>query len=195
MAVPSTLLSGLIPVTCLSILPSSAQIVQNEPPKERPNILWISTEDLSPRLGCYGDPIALTPSIDRLASEGTRYTNVFTTAAISSPCRAGIITGMYQTSIGCMHMRTTTYRRSAENPMPYLGVPPHYVKAFTEYLRAAGYYCTNNSKTDYQFATRFRKAFGMSAAIPRITRTGRTKISLSSPFSITWERMRVVIGI
>ena len=131
MAVPSTLLSGLIPVTCLSILPSSAQIVQNEPPKERPNILWISTEDLSPRLGCYGDPIARTPSIDRLASEGTRYTNVFTTAAISSPCRAGIITGMYQTSIGCMHMRTTTYRRSAENPMPYLGVPT-YVKAFTD---------------------------------------------------------------
>lgn len=152
MAVPSTLLSGLIPVTCLSILPSSAQIVQNEPPKERPNILWISTEDLSPRLGCYGDSIARTPNIDRLASEGTRFTNVFTTAAISSPCRAGIITGMYQTSIGCMHMRTTTYRRSAENPMPYLGVPPHYVKAFTEYLRAASYYCTNNSKTDYQFA-------------------------------------------
>ncbi|HLP71582.1 MAG TPA: sulfatase [Bacteroidales bacterium] len=119
---------------------------------KRPNILWISTEDLSPRLGCYGDNIAVTPNIDRLASQGVRFTNVFTTAAISAPCRAGIITGMYQTSIGCMHMRTTSYRRSAENPIEFTAVPPHYVKAFTEYMRVAGYYCTNNSKTDYQFA-------------------------------------------
>jgi arylsulfatase A-like enzyme len=119
---------------------------------KRPNILWISTEDLSPHLGCYGDRTAKTPNIDRLALQGVRFTNVFTTAAISAPCRAGIITGMYQTSIGCMHMRTTSYRRSADNPVEFTAVPPHYVKAFTEYLRAAGYYCTNNSKTDYQFS-------------------------------------------
>jgi N-sulfoglucosamine sulfohydrolase len=119
---------------------------------KRPNILWISTEDLSPHLGCYGDKVAKTPNIDRLASQGVRYTNVFTTAAISAPVRAGVITGMYQTSIGCMHMRTTSYRRSVDNPIEFTAVPPHYVKAFTEYMRAAGYYCTNNSKTDYQFA-------------------------------------------
>lgn len=121
-------------------------------PQKRPNILWISTEDMSPHLGCYGDQVAKTPNIDKLAAKGVRFTNVFTTAAISAPCRAGIITGMYQTSIGCMHMRTTSYRRSAENPIEFTAVPPHYVKAFTEYMRAAGYYCTNNNKTDYQFA-------------------------------------------
>ena len=76
--------------------------------QKRPNILWISTEDMSPHLGCYGDNAARTPNIDKLASQGVRYTSVFTTAAISAPCRAGIITGMYQTSIGCMHMRTTS---------------------------------------------------------------------------------------
>ncbi len=119
---------------------------------KRPNILWISTEDMSPHLGCYGDKVAKTPNIDRLASQGIRFTNVFTTAAISAPVRAGMITGMYQTSIGCMHMRTTSYRRSAENPVLFTAVPPHYAKAFTEYLRAGGYYCTNNNKTDYQFA-------------------------------------------
>jgi N-sulfoglucosamine sulfohydrolase len=119
---------------------------------KQPNIIWISTEDISPRLGCYGDPVANTPNIDRLASNGIMYTNAYTSAAISSPVRAGIITGMYQTSIGCMHMRTTSYRRSVENPVEFLAVPPHYVKAFTEYMRTAGYYCTNNSKTDYQFA-------------------------------------------
>jgi len=119
---------------------------------KQPNILWISTEDLSPHFGCYGDKVAKTPNIDRLASQGIRYTNVFTTAAISAPCRAGIITGMYQTSIGCMHMRTTSYRRGVENPVEFTAVPPHYVKAFTEYMRTAGYYCTNNNKTDYQFS-------------------------------------------
>lgn len=119
---------------------------------KRPNILWISTEDMSPHLGCYGDKVARTPNIDRLAAQGIRYTGVFTTAAISAPCRAGIITGMYQTSIGCMHMRTTSYRRATENPVNFTAVPPHYVKTFTEYLRVAGYYCTNNNKTDYQFA-------------------------------------------
>jgi len=131
----------------LIVIPSVAQQAQ-----KRPNILWISTEDMSPHLGCYGDQVAKTPNIDKLATKGVRFTNVFTTAAISAPCRAGIITGMYQTSIGCMHMRTTSYRRSAENPIEFTAVPPHYVKAFTEYMRAAGYYCTNNNKTDYQFA-------------------------------------------
>jgi N-sulfoglucosamine sulfohydrolase len=121
-------------------------------PQKRPNILWISTEDLSPHFGCYGDKVAKTPNVDRLAAQGVRYTRVFTTAAISAPVRAGIITGMYQTSIGCMHMRTTSYRRSVEYPVEFTAVPPHYVKTFTEYMRTAGYYCTNNNKTDYQFA-------------------------------------------
>ncbi len=139
----------LFGISAATLLAASTAAQQ---PQKRPNILWISTEDMSPHLGCYGDKVARTPNIDRLASEGIRYTNVFTTAAISAPCRAGIITGMYQTSIGCMHMRTTSYRRSADNPIQFTAVPPHYVKAFTEYMRAAGYYCTNNSKTDYQFS-------------------------------------------
>ncbi len=139
-------LLGISAASLLAVNSSGQQI-----PKQ-PNILWISTEDLGPHFGCYGDKVAKTPNIDRLASRGVRYTNVFTTAAISAPCRAGIITGMYQTSIGCMHMRTTSYRRGVENPVEFTAVPPHYVKAFTEYMRVAGYYCTNNNKTDYQFA-------------------------------------------
>ena len=131
---------------------SHGQVNDQSSPPKRPNILWISTEDMSPHLGCYGDKTARTPNLDRLASQGIRFTNVFTTAAISAPVRAALITGMYQTSIGCMHMRTTSYRRSVENPVEFTAVPPHYVKAFTEYLRTAGYYCSNNVKTDYQFA-------------------------------------------
>jgi arylsulfatase A-like enzyme len=142
-------LKSLLGISAASFLAANAFGQQTH---KQPNILWISTEDLSPRLGCYGDPLAKTPNLDKLASQGIRYTNVFTTAAISAPCRAGIITGMYQTSIGCMHMRTTSYRRSVDNPIAFTAVPPHYVKAFTEYLRTNGYYCTNNAKTDYQFA-------------------------------------------
>jgi len=116
------------------------------------NILWISLEDTSPRFGCYGDPIALTPNIDKLAAEGARYPNAFSTAGVCAPSRSAIITGMYQTSIGTQHMRTAhTNPATPELPTPYEAVPPPYVKTFTEYLRAAGYYCTNNSKTDYQF--------------------------------------------
>jgi uncharacterized sulfatase len=104
----------------------------------RPNFLWISTEDMSPDLGCYGDPYAVTPNIDRLAAQGVRYNRVFSHSGVCAPTRSGIITGMYPTTLGTHHMRCQ-------------GVPPYYVKCFPEYLRAAGYYCTNNSKTDYQF--------------------------------------------
>ena len=119
---------------------------------DRPNILWISIEDTTPRFGCYGDPIARTPNIDRLAAGGCRFPNAFSTAGVCAPSRSAIITGMYQTSIGTHHHRTTHTHESTPNlPTPYSVVPPPYVKTFTEYLRGAGYYCTNNSKTDYQF--------------------------------------------
>ena len=108
-------------------------------PAERPNILWITCEDTSPDLGCYGDSEARTPNLDRLASEGARFQNAFSVAGVCAPSRSGIITGMYPSSIGTHHMRSQ-------------GVPPPYVKCFTEYLRAAGYFCTNNVKTDYNFA-------------------------------------------
>jgi uncharacterized sulfatase len=89
-------------------------------------------------LGCYGDAYAVTPNLDRLAAQSVRYDRVFSHAGVCAPARSGIITGMYPTTIGTHHMRCQ-------------GVPPEYVKCFPEYLRAAGYYCTNNVKTDYQF--------------------------------------------
>jgi len=107
---------------------------------DRPNILWLSCEDIGPRLGCYGDKLATTPNLDTLATRGVRYTNATVTAGVCAPCRSAIITGMYQTSLGTHHMRC---RASL----------PEFVKPFPMYLRKAGYYCTNNSKEDYQFHT------------------------------------------
>ena len=118
----------------------------------RPNILWISFEDTHPFYGCYGDPVARTPNLDRLAADGCRWTHCFSTAGVCAPARSAVITGMYPISIGTHHMRTThTNDATPEIPTPYSALVPHYVKCFTEYLRAAGYYCTNNAKTDYQF--------------------------------------------
>jgi arylsulfatase A-like enzyme len=118
----------------------------------RPNILWVSFEDTTPRYGCYGDRLARTPNLDRLAAEGCRYPNAFSTAPVCAPSRSAVITGMYQTAIGTHHMRTThTNPGTPGLPTPYAAVVPHFVKCFPEYLRAAGYFCTNNSKTDYQF--------------------------------------------
>jgi arylsulfatase A-like enzyme len=109
---------------------------------------------MSPHIGAYGDRLARTPVLDRLARESIRYTRAFTTAPVCAPSRAAIITGMYQNAIGAQHMRTTE-DRVPELPGPYLAVPPFYVKAFPEYLRAAGYYTTNRAKTDYQFGVPF----------------------------------------
>jgi len=120
--------------------------------KRKPNFLWVSFEDTNPFYGCYGDPVARTPNLDRLAGGGCRWTNAFSTAGVCAPARSAVITGMYPISMGTHHMRTAhTNRHTPELPTPYSAVIPHYVRCFTEYLRAAGYYCTNNVKTDYQF--------------------------------------------
>ena len=119
---------------------------------KRPNILWISFEDTNPFYGCYGDKVARTPNVDKLAAGGRIYPKAFSTAGVCAPARSAVITGMYPTAIGTMHMRTAhTNTHAPELPTPYSAVVPHYVKCFTEYLRAEGYYCTNNVKTDYQF--------------------------------------------
>jgi N-sulfoglucosamine sulfohydrolase len=96
--------------------------------------------------------VAKTPNVDALATAGCVYECGFSTAGVCAPSRASIITGMFPTAIGAMHMRTTHQNSSApELPTGYDTMVPHYVKCFPEYLRAAGYYCSNNSKTDYQF--------------------------------------------
>lgn len=118
--------------------------------QQKPNIIWIVCEDISPFIHSYGNDEVSTPNIDQLAREGVRYTRAYTTAGVCAPSRSAIITGMYQTSIGTQHMRTTGDPKY--QPVPsYSAVIPPDVKCFPEYLRKAGYYCTNNVKQDYQF--------------------------------------------
>jgi uncharacterized sulfatase len=105
----------------------------------RPNILWILIEDASPDMGAYGDAYAYTPRLDRMAKEGVRFTRAFSTAPVCAPSRSTLFSGMYASSIGTLHMRST-------------GVPPPYVKGVGEYLRAAGYFTMNRAKTDYNIS-------------------------------------------
>lgn len=111
----------------------------------RPNVLWISTHDISPHLGAYagvypGAEYAVTPNLDRLAAEGMRFDHAFAAAPICAPSRSAIMTGCFPTATGTMHMRTKA-------------VPPPEVRLFSEYFREAGYYVTNNSFTDFQVET------------------------------------------
>ncbi len=75
-------------------------VSEKEEPTKPPNILWITCEDMSPRLGSYGDPIAKTPNIDNLAREGIRFNRAHPVSGVSAPSRAALITGMYLTSFG-----------------------------------------------------------------------------------------------
>ena len=115
---------------------SRASAAEVDKPLSRPNIVWIVAEDFSPRMGCYGDRLAVTPHLDKLASQGARYTRAFTHAPVCAPSRSGLITGMHPTTIGSHHMRSKLKR------------PP---KLFTQYLQDAGYYVAWPGKTDFNF--------------------------------------------
>ncbi len=129
-------LAHVLPVLAVCLIPPSGRVLGA--PADRPNILWITAEDICPDLGCYGDTGARTPTLDAFARQGVRYANAFSVSGVCAPSRSAIITGMYPTTIGTHHMRSKA-------------VPPPCVRCFPEYLRAAGYYCTNNVKTDYNF--------------------------------------------
>ncbi|MEZ4702548.1 MAG: sulfatase-like hydrolase/transferase [Rhodothermales bacterium] len=109
------------------------------PAPDRPNILWITAEDMSPVLGYLGDTYAITPNIDRLAGESVIYTNAFATAPVCSPSRAALINGIMASIQGAQQMRSAY-------PIPDAWI------GFPAYLRQAGYYTTNNVKTDYNSA-------------------------------------------
>jgi len=124
----------------------------------RPNILWILSEDISPDLSCYGAQLVRTPNLDKLAGQGIRFTNAFTTAPVCSASRSAMITGMFQTTIGAHNHRS---HRDDGYTLP------EPVRLITEYFREAGYFTANvktaapgvsgSGKTDFNF--KFKNAF------------------------------------
>jgi arylsulfatase A-like enzyme len=107
---------------------------------DRPNILWLTSEDHGPEMGCYGDPLARTPHVDALAARGLLFRHAWSCVPVCAPARTAILTGLYPSSSGGLHMRSMV-------PLPDA------VKPYPLFLREAGYYCTNNSKEDYNVQT------------------------------------------
>ena len=119
---------------------------------QRLNIVWLVAEDLSAIIPPFGDMTVMTPNLSRLAAEGIRFTQVYSTSGVCAPSRAAIATGMYQNRIGAQHMRTTNIGNfGVEGLTAYEAVPPAHVKMHSQYFREAGYYTSNNAKEDYQF--------------------------------------------
>jgi len=136
-----------VAITALSALSSGAVTAAGN----RPNILWLIAEDMSPHFGCYGDKVVPTPNVDRLAAGGILFESAFVTAPICSPSRSALITGMYQTSIGAQNHRSGRGKEKILLPSGVVPVP--------QLFREAGYYTCNGGywpsqrkgKTDYNF--------------------------------------------
>jgi arylsulfatase A-like enzyme len=139
-------------VTTLAAVAALGMLAASAAAAERPNIVWIIVEDMSPHFGCYGETTIQTPNVDALAAEGTRFSRAFVTAPICSISRSALITGMYQTSIGAQHHRSG---RGVEKIHLPAGIEPLPVL-----FQRAGYYTANGAwqakgkaigKTDYNF--------------------------------------------
>lgn len=110
---------------------------QADAQEERPNILWLTSEDNNITfIGCYGNEYAHTPNIDKLATEGFRFTHCYSNGAVCSASRSAWITGMLSPSTGLLNHRCR------------LRIPKE-VKLYPAVLRDAGYYTANCRKTDY----------------------------------------------
>ena len=140
----------------LSVLLSLAPVLAAAPasekpdPGDRPNVLWLVSEDNGPFLGCYGDPLAQTPTLDRLASRGVLFESCFA-QPVCAPSRFTLITGMYSVTCGpAEHMRAK-------------GKIPAWLKGFPAHLRKAGYYTSNNAKTDYNAPINLKEAWDASS--------------------------------
>lgn len=103
---------------------------------DRPNILWLTSEDHGPHMGCYGDTYADTPNVDALAAKGMLFKHAWSCGPVCAAARTTIIAGMYSPSTGGEHMRS-------------MAAMPKGTKMYPQFLREAGYYCTNNNKEDY----------------------------------------------
>jgi arylsulfatase A-like enzyme len=142
------------PLRLLGVLLSAAMTVAPALAADRPNILWLIAEDLGPHLGCYGTQQVWTPNLDRLAAQGVRYDNFFTTAPVCSASRSAFMTGMYQTTIGAHNHRS--HRDDGRRL-------PDGAQVLTDWLRPAGYFTANlvrlpqkwdfrgTGKTDWNF--------------------------------------------
>lgn len=123
---------------------------------DKPNILWVFIEDMSPWLGCYGDKIngGATPNIDTLASQGVSFTRCYVPCPVCSPCRSAMITGAYQTTTGLHNHRSSRSKAGAIHL-------PKGVTTLPQIFRAHGYSTFNSGKEDYNFVFKMSELYSV----------------------------------
>lgn len=130
-----------------AMMASTAMVEQADAETDRPNILWIYCEDLSPWMASYGHPVnaGKTPSLDQLSANGVRFERAYVPAPVCSSCRSGMITGVYQTTTG------THNHRSSRSPESAIQLPKG-IKTLPQIFKENGYATFNRGKDDYNFA-------------------------------------------
>ena len=101
---------------------------------ERPNVLFLISDDLNNFLGCYGDPLAKTPNIDRLAARGTRFDLAYCQYPLCGPSRNSLLTGLYPNSTGILS-NAQIFRQT---------IPSHV--SLPQAFRQAGYFAARIGK-------------------------------------------------
>ena len=132
-------MTRLLCLATLALFTNHSSLITSSQAAERPNILWITSEDHSPNMGCYGDKFATTPNVDALAARGMIFRRAWSCAPVCAPARTTLISGLYPVSTGGEHMRSM------------VSLPAGF-RMYPQFLREAGYYCSNNSKEDYNLA-------------------------------------------
>lgn len=131
------ILKGTLGAAISTVAPLTGALPASAASADRPNILWLISEDNNPFLGAYGDRQARTPNLDALARRGIRFEHAYANFPVCAPSRFTMLTGVYASSCSpAQHMRA----------MAHL---PRTLATFPDLMRRAGYYCTNTDKTDY----------------------------------------------
>ncbi|GAF81723.1 unnamed protein product, partial [marine sediment metagenome] len=130
-------IKGMASSVALSSIPQNIKIGSSKKNQKHPNIIFIFCDDLGyGDLGCYGNPVIRTPHLDKLASEGMRFTDFYAASPVCSPSRAGTITGRIPN-------RTSIYDWIPANSGVYLRIDEVSV---TRILKSMGYTTCHSGK-------------------------------------------------
>lgn len=121
-------ISRAVLVGCAVTIPTGLLQAKQEDKKKPVNVLMILVDDLKPNLGCYGDPVALSPNIDKLAESGVRFNNAYCNQAVSVASRYNLMTGLRSTTTGLYD-----FGREMRNVLPD-------AVTLSQYFMKAGYH-------------------------------------------------------